>query len=410
MAGRYFEALVLCFCLISISYGLDEESLQNVEYYIPPETGMNISQLLEWYGYPFENHVVQTTDGYLLGLHRVPYGVQNTSTDPNKPVALVVHGMMSQSTDFVNNEPENSLGLLLADRGYDVWLLNCRGNTHSKRHVTLDPKKNKTKFWDFSWHEMGIYDVPETINYILNQTKQEKLFYIGHSQGTTAFFVMASMMPEYNQKIRHMTAFGPAAFMSHNEDIKYRTIARFQKEVELLALTLDIHQFMSHTPIPLYLVKHYCLEGMETYDLCVGIYYLLAGYSPTELNMTLLPVHVSNSPSGFSVKEGFHYLQGFTNGGYFRQYDYGSIVNRIKYGSPTPPEYNLTNIVCPVSLHYARKDQCVDFQDVEILLGKLPNAKGRIVPSEYFSHLDFLWGNHVRSELYDYVLEEILNY
>lgn len=61
------------------------------------------------------------------------------------------------------------------------------GNTYSRRHISLNP--NDPKFWDFSWHEIGIYDIPATIDYILQQTNQTKLSYVGHSQGVTAMYV-----------------------------------------------------------------------------------------------------------------------------------------------------------------------------------------------------------------------------
>ena len=66
-----------------------------------------------------------------------------------------------------------------------------------------------------SWHEMGTYDVPAEIDYILNSTGHNKLYYIGHSMGTSMFFVGMSQRPEYNHKIHAMIAFAPvAAFTS----------------------------------------------------------------------------------------------------------------------------------------------------------------------------------------------------
>ena len=101
----------------------------------------------------------------------------------------------------------------MADEGYDVWMGNSRGNTYSKGHVNLST--SDAKFWDFSWHEMGVFDLPATIDYILGITGHSKIFYIGHSQGTTCLFVLLSEKPEYNDKIIKVAAYAPIAFASH---------------------------------------------------------------------------------------------------------------------------------------------------------------------------------------------------
>jgi pimeloyl-ACP methyl ester carboxylesterase len=71
---------------------------------------------------------------------------------------------------------------------------------------------------------MGTFDVPAEIDFILRTTGQEKLFYIGHSMGTTMFFVMMSQRPEYNKKIHAMIAFGPAAFFTPTKNPIYYAI------------------------------------------------------------------------------------------------------------------------------------------------------------------------------------------
>ena len=62
---------------------------------------------------------------------------------------------------------------------------------------------------------MGAYDLPAMINKTLETTGQEKLFYIGHSMGTTAFMVMSNMRPEMNDKIELASFLAPVAYMQH---------------------------------------------------------------------------------------------------------------------------------------------------------------------------------------------------
>ena len=70
-----------------------------------------------------------------------------------------------------------------------------------------------------SWHEMGVYDLPAVIDYILHYTEQKSLYYVGHSMGSTMFYVLMSMKPEYNAKIRHMVALAPVAFLRNTKSL-----------------------------------------------------------------------------------------------------------------------------------------------------------------------------------------------
>ncbi|XP_042149588.1 lipase 3-like [Ixodes scapularis] len=148
-------------------------------------------------GYPFESHKVETEDGYVIEMHRIPEG-RTPSSRPGQPVFLMT-GLGADSSIFVFDFPGQSLGFVLADDGYDVWLGNTRGSTYGKEHRTLDVKSKR--FWDFSFHEHSLYDAPAQIDYVLNTTGSPSLIYVGYSQGTLMFFTMISERPEYNSKV-----------------------------------------------------------------------------------------------------------------------------------------------------------------------------------------------------------------
>lgn len=169
--------------------------------------------------YPAEKHEVQTEDGYLLSIYRLP---QRDMQRSNRKVMLLMHGMTSAAQAFLTFGKKGSAAYQYYDAGYDIWIGNNRGNTYSRHHVKLDP--NKLEFWNFSWHEMGVYDLPAMIDYILMHTNQTQLAYVGHSQGVTCAFVMLSELPQYNQKISVLHAMTPPVIFKYKHPLVPRSM------------------------------------------------------------------------------------------------------------------------------------------------------------------------------------------
>ena len=63
------------------------------------------------------------------------------------PVIFLQHGLLCSSTNWLTNLRTESFAYLLADKGFDVWMGNVRGNDYSRRHVSLSP--DELKFWKF---------------------------------------------------------------------------------------------------------------------------------------------------------------------------------------------------------------------------------------------------------------------
>ncbi|XP_042147571.1 gastric triacylglycerol lipase-like [Ixodes scapularis] len=176
---------------------------------IDPDSLRNVSELISTKGYPVEEYEVITSDGYVIGIQRIPRGKNESSdgTVTNKTTILLQHGMLGSSADYVLNFPNQSLGFLLADAGYDVWLGNARGNIYTSN---MKLSRDDRRFWDFSIDEMASEDLPSIIDTILKITGKEKLQYVGWSQGALQMFALLSEKPEYNKKSRM------AVYFNHN--------------------------------------------------------------------------------------------------------------------------------------------------------------------------------------------------
>jgi len=73
------------------------------------DVGLNITEYVPKHGYPLERHDVQTEDGFVIEVQRIPHGRNNNFTG-TRPSVLLMHGLFSSSIDWVNSGPEKGLG------------------------------------------------------------------------------------------------------------------------------------------------------------------------------------------------------------------------------------------------------------------------------------------------------------
>lgn len=76
-------------------------------------------------------------------------------------------------------------------------------------------------------------DVPSMIDFALEKSGRDKLFYIGHSQGSTSFYVMASERPEYNEKIEAMFSLAPVAYCSRMFSPFFQLLSRLTNVIKV---------------------------------------------------------------------------------------------------------------------------------------------------------------------------------
>ncbi|XP_051883223.1 gastric triacylglycerol lipase [Pristis pectinata] len=372
--------------------------------HVDPEAYMNISQLISYRGYPSEEYEVTTSDGYILSINRIPHGINETmAKEGSRPVVFLQHGLLAAGSNWVTNLASNSLGFILADAGYDVWIGNSRGNTWSRKHKSIPIYKDA--FWRFSFDEMATKDLPAVIDFILKKTNQKQLYYVGHSQGTTIGFIAFSRMPELAKKIKVFFGLAPVATVKYATSplVKLAHLPEF-----LIKEIFGKKDFLPQTEMITWLATHVCNRFLIE-ELCGNVFFLISGFNTKNLNMSRIPVYSAHCPAGTSVQNVLHWRQNVKTG-LFRAFDWGSNdKNMAHYNETIPPLYNIKRMDVPTALWTGGHDWLADPNDVIMLLHQVPKLiYHKQIPD--WEHLDFIWGLDAPERMYNEIVDLMKKY
>uniref|UniRef100_A0AC34R737 Lipase n=1 Tax=Panagrolaimus sp. JU765 TaxID=591449 RepID=A0AC34R737_9BILA len=361
-----------------------------------PEQDMNVPELVAYYGYPIETITTETPDGYFLVLHRIPFGKNATMTDERRPVIFLQHGLFGSSADWSTNVPAQSAAYVFADAGFDVWMGNVRGNVYSEKHRSFS--RFSTKFWNFTFDDHAAIDLPVMVQTILNITKEDSLYYVGHSQGTaimfaqgsenqpfaekiSAFFALApvttvahirgtaimfaqgSENQPFAEKISAFFALAPVTTVAHIRGLMAFIGARFGSKMGKIIEIFGAYDFLPSGFFEKLFAYVICGEKWFKNPLCSNLLFQIAGPDSKDINMTRVMIYMDHTPAGSSTKNVVHWAQ-MVASGKFCKYDYGT-KNQEFYGQPTAPEYNISKLRIPTYLYYSADDWLADPLDVE---------------------------------------------
>lgn len=369
----------------------------------------DFTDLCALYGYYAEEHIVHTKDGYLLGIHRLPYkkGEEHSGERVNagpgttrKPVVYLHHGLLMNSEVWVCiTEEERCLPFALVNQGYDVWLGNNRGNKYSKKSTRLSP--TSTEFWNFSMDQFAFYDIPDSIDYVLSTTSQASLSYIGFSQGTAQAFATLSIHPALNDKINLFIALAPAmspaglsngivdALVKTNPDILFLAFGR-----KSILSSATMWQSILYPPIFVRLI-----------DMSLGFLFAWSGRNISLHQKLAAYPHLYSFTSTKSVVHWFQIIRNKS----FQMYDddassswsIGASNRHYKVA-----RFPTRNIKTPIVLVYGGSDSLID---IRVMLKELPrHTMATEIP--HFEHLDFLWAQDVDKLVFPHVFEALKYY
>lgn len=346
----------------------------------------NIQEMCQLFGYDVESRIVKTDDNYFLTVQRITK--PNSTTKRNGKVVYLHHGLLMNSEIWVTMLEKNlNLPFVLYDLGYDVWLGNNRGNKYSQKHLYRE--LNSDEFWDFSMDEFALFDIPNSISFILNDTGKEKLTYIGFSQGTAQAFASVSVNLDLNDKIERIIAISPAT-TPHGLYSKFLDI--FLKASPIIVYLLFSRKVLM--PSVLFWKK---IMYPPLFDSSIDISnYLLFNWRSENITKIQKLCSYAHLYLTTSVKTVVHWFQIISAKNFQMYHDANTNLSALN-----PMVYPLKNIRVPIHLIYGTLDSLVD---IEVMKSQLPESNTTTQPVIGHEHLDNLWGYDVGEHVFKYVL------
>ncbi|KAK2664970.1 hypothetical protein Ddye_003544 [Dipteronia dyeriana] len=344
--------------------------------------------IIEPNGYPCTEHNVQTNDGYLLTLQRVSSRNSNLRVQPGHPV-LLQHGLFMGGDAWFLNSPEQSLGFILADHGFDVWVGNVRGTRWSHGHISLSVKDKD--FWDFSWQELAFYDLAKMIQYI-NLVTSSKTFIVGHSQGTI-MSLAALTQPDIAEMVEAAALLSPISYLEHiTAPLVQRMVGM---HLDQMVFAMGIHQLNFRSNVLIDLLDSLCDGHLDCSDLLTSITGVNCCFNNSRVDF-----YLEYEPHPSSSKNLRHLFQ-MIRKGTFSQYDYGRFKNLRLYGQTKPPAFELSSIPksLPLWMSYGGRDALADTTDLQHTLKDLQSTP-ELLYLENYGHVDFITKpSHFRKSL-----------
>jgi lysosomal acid lipase/cholesteryl ester hydrolase len=303
--------------------------------------------LFEEAGYKFEEHKITTKDGYINTAWRIIGKIKcsKLNSDPSsRPPIVLQHGLAESSATWLVQHTNVSVPFRLFEEGFDVWILNNRGNIYSNDHInktTHNFRQRYSDYYKFTWDHMAKYDVPANIDYVISHSKFDKVSFLGYSQGTTQFFAAMDVVDKLESKINAFIGWAPVMFVGNitNPFVRMTVSSPIPSLLKRMKV-YNIGIFPEH-----YYPKFgkFANKFKNFFWRIVG---LVTGLNrDIRVDISRIPIYAVFEPGGTSLFNLIHWKQ-IMDSGNFEMYDYGSInENLLHYGVSVPPKYNIQRIV-----------------------------------------------------------------
>ncbi|XP_055316503.1 lipase 1-like isoform X2 [Sitodiplosis mosellana] len=343
---------------------------------------MTTPQMITYYGYVVVEFEVTTDDGYILTI----FYMYSSKYVNDTLTPIILQPGMYDDTDSLCIHPY-SLAYYLADRGYRVALYNPRGNSYSLDHETLDSSIPDGPYWGFTWYEMGIYDLPATINKVLSITGAKRVSLIGHSEGGTIIFVLLSERPEFNGVVKFFACMAPFTFM---KNVGFPINAAL-KLVHLYNGNRNF-SFVQNTPAQRAASLFFCT--MANGEICNTVINSIYGPSVGQRDAASNALFPCHWPAGGSFGQIYLFSDEYAK-------KYFGHMN----ADGSHSDFILRNINTTFAVFYSSNDPHTNQNDVDSLYNSTPSVITKIFQNiPQFNHIDFLFAKTAPELVYNRIV------
>lgn len=373
--------------IINFTINIDDTTIEEKLRSAP-----TIHEMCALFGITVEDHLVRTEDNYILTIHRIA----PKSNNNNGKVVYLHHGLLMCSDIWCCQiERHKNLPFLLHDLGYDVWMGNNRGNKYSTAHLYHPPKS--AKFWDFSIDEFAFFDIPNSIEFILDYTQVKDLICIGFSQGSAQMFAALSVNEYLNSKINQLIAIAPAMTPERLHNVIADSFAKSTPRLMYLFFGRNI---ILPSAVVWQRTIHPHLFSVII-DICNR---LLFNWKSLNIKPKQKEICYAKLYSTTSVKCIVHWFQILRSQRFQMFEESDDMFNSLTRPYQIANFPTRTNIKVPILLLYGTSDLLVD---IDVMKRNLPSNGVFDIKVEKHEHLDLIWSDDVDVLVFNQVIKFI---
>lgn len=400
---------------------------------------MSTQDIIKQSGFGYEDYKVLSSDNYVTILTRIVNPLADKRQLKQPPIMLM-HGGIVSSTAYVwassaQHHPEEypqratskpftswnrSLAFVLANNGFDVWLIGKRGadvqedervgyggglktlvksikeqklvkKTLWKKINFIKRQKEAKHFWSFTLDDEIEFGIPRQIDKVLSVTGAKNVSLFTYSQSTLMAMSLLAENRHYAQKVHTLITMAPII-----NDKGTNKLVRFFYNNLCKRVPDDLGTLVTTQLVFTKQLRHFIAkinsDKYLRYTLMKAIATTFFG-SSAKYETLLEPSVVWHSLMPTSFLQLKHYCQQAV-AGRIQKYDYGLIKNLHLYGRPKPPHVNIADLhVENWMLISGSNDNFASPDSVAQVLKDVKHPKPfKHINVEGFNHLDLIAG------------------